>query len=466
MSEANSVQKLDKSSAGLIVTDHVLAFALNVGATLTKAPRYWSRSRDDWMARFVHKEGNDLLAGAISTMAAKVAATPWYVEGPLVLAEMVRKQLLNWSDFNQGWNSFVTKWVTSYLNRDFGGVVENLRASRSDKEGPALGYAHLDESKCLPTGDPEYPIAYNQGERWVKMHHSWVSHIVDMPSPDDDLRGVGFCSVSRTLSTASILLDLVRYKREKLSDLPPAGLLMINNLSPEEWDDIITKYDARQKNQGNTTWRDLMTVFGYDPAYPLSAELLSFSELWENFSEEESTRLAIYSFALGFRTDPREFWPVSAGPLGTATEAEVQARKAVGKGTGIIYAAIEEKLNGPNALPEGVTFHFDFQDDEQDMRDAEIKNRHAQWIRRLWEGRNPGTSNVAQGGVSSVDTPELAPQVGGIITTEQAQALLVRHRIVPADILGLTMDTGRLYNQRAYGPQVRVHRSGAVTRRL
>lgn len=457
MSEPSTVQQKNNPN-GIISTDHALAFALNVGATLTNAPRYWSVTRDTWMSNFVHKEGNDLLAGAVTTMAAKVAATPWYLEGPMVLVEMARKQLLHWSDFHKGWNSLVTKWTTSYLTRDFGGAIELLRANRSDKEGPALGYAHLDESKCRPTSDPEYPVAYNNGDKWVKLHRSWVGQIVDMPNPNDSYLGVGFCSVSRTLGTASILLDLVRYKREKLSDLPPAGLLLINNLSQEEWEDITVRYDARQRNEGNTTWRDILTVFGYDPAYQLSAEMISFSELWDNFSEEEATRLAIYTFALGFRTDPREFWPVSAGPLGTATEAEVQAKKAKGKGVGIIYSAIEEVLNGPDALPEGVTFHFDFQDDEEDLRNAQIKDKHTQWIRRLWEGRNPGTGMSVGEGVEQVASD------GGIITTEQAQALLVRHRIVPADILGLTVDHGRVYNQRAYGPYVRVHRDGFVER--
>jgi hypothetical protein len=202
-----------------------------------------------------------------------------------------------------------------------------------------------------------------------------------------------------------------------------------------------------------------MTVFGYDPAYQLNAEFLSFSELWDNFDEETATRLAIYTFALGFRTDPREFWPVSAGPLGTATEAEVQARKAKGKGVGIIYAAIEEVLNGPDALPEGVTFRFDFQEDEDDLRDAEIKDRHTQWIRRLWEGRNPGSGLAAN--MPAEDGEE---NVGGIITTEQAQALLVRHRIVPADILGLSLDRGREYSTRAFGPYVRTYRDGFVER--
>jgi len=443
---SETVQVRERNAKATVIADHALAFAMHVGAQLTKAPRYWSVQRDTWMTEFVKLEGNDLLAGAVSTMAAKIAATSWYVEGPLLLAELARKQLLTWSQFGLGWNKMVTSWVESYLDRDIGGAVEKLRASRTDMDGPALGYAHLDESKLAPTNDPEWPYEYNNGTKWVKMHRSWIATIVDMPNTADRYKGVGFCSVSRTLGTASILMDLVRYKREKLSDLPPAGILLLNNLSPEEWGDILANYDARQRNQGNTTWRDIMTVFGYDPAYPLSADMINFSELWENFSEEESTRLAIYSFALGFRTDPREFWPVSAGPLGTATEAEVQSKKAEGKGVGIIYGVIEEELNAPTALPEGVSFHFDFVDDEHDLRDAEIKQAHAEWIHRLWD-----PSNVTS---------------DGIITTEQAQALLVRHKIIPADILGLTVDLGRLYNTRVYGPQVRLYRDGFCQRRL
>jgi hypothetical protein len=408
--------------------------------------------RDDWLVDFVQQEGNDLLAGALSTVAAKIVATGWYVEGPLMLVNLARNMLLYWSDFGRGWDSLANKWVRGFLNRDGGGSVEMARANAQDRTGPAMGFHHIDESKLVPTGNPEWPFIYlRDGGKTVKMHRSQLCTIVDMPSGRDNDKGVGFCSVSRSIITALVLLDILRYKRERLSDLLPAGLLLLNNMGSEQWSDITLKYDTRQRNEGNRVWRDLMVAMGVDPAYPLQAELFEFSSLPDHFNEKESTELAVYAFALSFREDPREFWPVSSGPLGTATEAELQARSARTKGEGIVYVAIERQLNRAEALPEGVVFHFDAQDDEQDKLAAEIKNVKSQIIRRLWE---PAKVKLEGG------------EAEGIITTEQAQQWLIWEHVIPWEILGQPMEVERLYDTRAWrdwddlGPQVRLYQDG------
>lgn len=464
-------------------------FLMTVAGSLTKCPPYWSKDRDEWLVDFVKREGNDLLAGALSTVQAKIVANSWYVEGPLILATAARTMLLYNSDFGHGWGSLISKWSGSYLNRDMGGVIELARASAGDLEGPAMGFHHIDESKLTPTGDPEYPFQYSRGGKQnqiVKMHRNQVCHIVDMPSGRDSERGVGFCSTSRALTTAHILLDIVRYKRELLSDLLPAGLLMINNLGKQQWEDITEQYDTRQRNQGNMVLRDIMVALGVDPAYPLSAEFFQFSQLPEQYEEKTATEVAVYSFALAFREDPREFWPVSSGPLGTATEAELQARSARIKGEGIIATAIERQLNRPEALPTDVTFHFDYQDDEQDKLAAEIADLKSQTIRRLWEpahvmqsggfsaqyGQNAPTENDGEeeetGGVPARENEpqEMQGARQGIITTEQAIAWLVRDRVIPWDILEQPTDIERLYDTKSHldhpgwGPKVRVYNDG------
>lgn len=421
---------------------------MQIAGTYEKAPPYWSKTRDDWLVEFVKAEGNDLLAGAVSTVTAKVVANNWYVEGPLLLAGVARDQLLYWSAFGGGWNMMVSPAVEGFLNRDMGGLIELHRASASDLEGPAMGYSHLDESKCYPTKDPEYPFKYASDRGTVKVHRSQVAQLVDMPSGQDRYRGVGYCSVSRAVTIALTLQQVAKYKREKLSNLPPAGIMLINNLGEQEWADLTAKYDTRQTNVGNTVFQNVMFAFGVDPAYPLQAELIEFSALPDHFNEKEFTEMTVYSFAMAFREDPREFWPVSTGPLGTATEAELQARSARLKGEGIIATAIERKLNRSEALPPEVAFHFDFQDDEQDMLSAQLHDLKSQTIRRFWE---PPTGSSAE---------------VGIITSEQARAWAVRERIIPADILAQPMDLDRIYdtkswrNYKGFGPQVRLYNTG------
>lgn len=432
---------------------------LNISTSMEKAPAYWSRNRDNWLVDFVHAEGNDLLAGAVSTVTAKVVANNWYVEGPLVMASVAREQLLHWSAFGGGWSQMISPTIEGFLTRDAGGIMELHRASRADIVGPAMGYSHLDESKCEPTHDPEMPYYYYRDDgRRVTMNRSWVAPIIDMPSGKDSLRGVGYCSTSRAITTSLTLQQVSKYKRERLSDLPPAALLLINNLSEEEWGDLAANYDAQTYNMGNTTWRRVMVAFGIDPAYPLQAEMIPFSELPEHFNEKEFIEITVYSFALAFREDAREFWPVSSGPLGTATESELQARSARLKGEGIICVAIERQLNRSEALPSEVEFHFDFQDDERDMLSAELKDLKSQTIRRFWEASpNSGTTGLYD--------EQAADSGGGIITTDEARMWALRERIIPYDVLAQEVDVDRIYDTKTWsvedlGPLVRYYRDG------
>lgn len=441
-------ERIAKSTSSLLTPagGSAYSFMMSVGASLTQAPAYGSPMRDVWLDKFWRSPGNDLLAGAISTLQAKIVAAGWYVDGPLVLAMAMKDMLLYKSNFGGGWDDMIAQWVEGILTRDAGGRCERLRASATDLDGPALGYAHIDESKCRNTGNPKYPVLYNDGKDLRKIHQSQIMTITDMPSGQDRHKGMGFCSVSRAITTALILMDITKYKRERLSDLPPAGILLLNNLTGTEWEDLVLRYDSRQRNEGNVVWRDVMVACGIDPQYPISADLFELSKLPEHYDEKAATEIAIYTFALALRVDARELWPVSSGPLGTATEAEIQHKKAKAKGEGIIFAALERRLNGPLSLPSTVTFHFDYRDDEEDARAASIDSVRIANIRRMWE-TSPNRGD-----------PE------GIITTEEARKLLVLNGLIPPEIVGMVMETDRIYDVRSgeFGPPARVYNDGRV----
>jgi len=475
-------------------------FSWNVtGEGVDQVPAYGSKTRDEYLVRHLTKYGNDLLAGAVSNLQAKIVTTHWFVEGPLALAEAARNMLLYQSDFGAGWESMAAPWIHGYLCRDGGGILENGRASRSDHDGPSLGFAHIDESKMTRTGDPEYPFKYQAKNGHIKMHRSQVSPMVDMRDGRDSMKGVGFCALSRTLATSHILMDVVTYKREMLSDLPPAGILFINNMTEPQWKDLNQKYDGRQQNSGNTVWRDIMVALGIDPAYPVSAELFQLRRLWESFDERTQMEMAIYSFALGFRVDPREYWPVSSGSLGTATEAEIQHRKARAKGEGAIFSAIERIFNGPFGISPVLKFRFDFRDDDEDQQAAEIAKLKIDNIRKLWEAspnavyfqleqmRAEQAKQRAQEFADQQDQDdEQDPDedtkqlnfdesqasdivgIGGMISTEEARNLLVSWNIVEPHVLGQQIDDGRVYDVKglikAYGPWVRVYDDGRYLR--
>lgn len=424
---------------------------------LDAAPTYWSRARDTWLRTFVTNPGNDLLAGTMATVAAKVATTGWVLEGPERTANKYRRVLVQLSDFGAGWSGFTQRWVWDYLGQDAGGWGERIRMGKRGA-GASIGFANLDNARIQMTGDPMWPIRFTpvsfdgKSAPEVLMHYSQVMHLVDSPTPNALRRGVGFCAVSRALMTAQILLDITTYERERLSDLPPAALLMLNNMTPIQWKDVEERYTMKQQQQGNTTWREILTVFGLDPAVPMQAELLSFSQLPDNFDKRTATEIAVYSFALAFRIDPREIWPVSAGPMGTATEANIQHIKAKAKGAGLIMTDIERLLNQELSLPPTLTFRFDFQDAEEDLQSAEIADVKAQFLRRLTEPIGQGEE--------------------GIITREEGRQWLVKEGLFDEeDLLAFGPDESATDVAEAksawaidMGPRARVYSDGRVVR--
>jgi hypothetical protein len=193
----------------------------------------------------------------------------------------------------------------------------------------------------------------------------------------------------------------------------------------------------------------MLVAFGLDPEFPVEANLFELSQLPEHYDEKTATEVAVYTFALAFRADPREFWPVSAGPLGTATEATIQHRKAKAKGEGVIYTAIERQLNSPLSLPSSVRFKFDFRDDEDDLQHAEVARQKIQNVRLMWEA-SPNRQPVEEGKINE-----------GIISTEQARYMLALDGIIPDEFVeGITLNNAVLYDTRSLGPAIRTYRSG------
>lgn len=350
-------------------------------------PHWWSEHRDIALRHFVYRPNNDILVGAISSMVKKFKAMNWKIEGPLRVVNRYQK-VFTTAEFFQGWAFWFGKVLFDYLTQDKGGFTELIGAGDPNGaiEGPVLGIAHLDARFCQLTGDIEFPVLFNnpKTENSHRLHTTRVAHFVDMPSPAENMYNTGFCSVSRVIGSSEILLKINKYKNEKLDDLPEAGLLIFNNVLPERWNNAKADYARETRKLGQDYWRNVMAMFSMDPAQKASAELISFANLPEAFNELESTNIYINILALAFGVDVREFWPITSGALGTATESEVMHQKARGKGVGEIISMIERILNW-KILPESATFAFDFKDDQEDLLAADIDEKRAGTIMSMWQ---------------------------------------------------------------------------------
>ncbi len=242
---------------------------------------WWSPKRDRELREFLKRDGNDILQGAVASMVKKFKAMNWILEGPEATVARMQPILADEADLGEGWSTLLSKTVEDYFSQDRGAFWELI--GEGDPAGPLtalpVGIAHLDPAHIQLTGNPNYPVLFWEMKpgrgKAHKVHASRVVKMTDMPSPAQEMRGVGFCAVSRTLSSSRIMLKLARYKDQKLSDLPPVGLLILNNILPQRWDEAQRTFSAERRRLGEDLWASVMTLIGLDPAQPATAQFIS-----------------------------------------------------------------------------------------------------------------------------------------------------------------------------------------------
>lgn len=349
-------------------------------------PEWWSESRDIELYRFSRLPGNDILQGAISSMIKKFKAMNWVLEGPERLVRPYQ-QILAQAEFGKGWGNALGKSLERYWTTDKGGFWELMGEGdiTGPITGPIQGVAYLDGRYCQLTGDPEYPVIFNNAKtkKAHALHTTRVIHFVDQPSPIVEMNDIGFCAVSRVVSASSVLLRLSKYKNEKLSDLPEAGMMIMSNINRQQFDDIRAEYELDRQRMGQQYWRGIMTLFGLDPSQPADAKFIDFSKLPDAFDESRWIEIYINIVSLAFGVDSREFWPVSTGQFGNVMETNIQHLKAKGKAIGELISYIEREINW-KILPKAVNFRFDFKDDEEDLSRAQINRAKIESIMHMW----------------------------------------------------------------------------------
>lgn len=349
-----------------------------------------------------------ILAGAVASMVSKLVSLDWQIVGG---RNRVRRyhEILAEAEDGLGWSHFVDRWAQDYLTTDGGGFVE---LARDGEGGPVAALYNLDSARVVPTGNASIPYRYHpaSGDRAIPLFPHDFALAVDMPSADESKLGIGFCAVSRALKAARVLLALYAYDEEQLSDLPPKGLAAITGLTQSEVMEAFKLYDARRREKQQTTFKGVLWLAALaNPLQQIDVKLVPFSTLPDHFDRQQAITLYVYTLALDFGVDVREFWPASQTGA-TKAEAEIQAQKAKGKGFGRALMAFEREINW-KVLPPGLQFSFDQKDSEDDLARETIRARVIDNVRRLWEP-SPATGT-------------------GIISTEEARRLLAEAQAVP-----------------------------------
>lgn len=374
-------------------------------------PAWGDRTRDAWLRRIWPKE--PYLAGVINSVVAIDKNRGWTLTGG---RNQVRRFLnvfhnqFYYAPDLVGWRMAFGGSSQAYWSSDLGSVTE---IGRNGQDGPLDSLYFLDPAACRLTGNLEAPLAYtpsNGGSEQIWQASDYF-RVVSMPSTDESKYGLGLCAVSRCIELAKIMVGIYQYDNEMLLNQAPRGLMLLKGITEDQWIDALAAREARLKGDNKTAYGGVEVLTAVDPGVELEAQLVALSSLPAEFDQKTFTDLLMYGYALAFGYDPREFWPVSSGALGTATETEAQHRKAGAKGGLDFPLGFAERLQ--EIIPPTLAFEFEERDLDGELADAEVESAKVKVVTDMY------TAGIQQA----------VP----LISQQQAQTLLAEKGIIPQE---------------------------------
>jgi len=417
--------------------------ALNMGWQYSRGPFlsvHGKRARERELNLLYWFDYNWMVKSAFTGLMKKVAATPSVIKGPddistgvkawyykqLGRIDVERPDIEYWEEirrqanFGAGWNDFI-KMGVDYLKQDSGWYWE-LIAPGDPKQAPTgavTGIAHLDSLRCIPTGDPEYPVIYcNRENKFHLLHHTRVVHMVDMPSGDINKKGYGLCALSRAVVISNREMNMAKYIDLNLDDKPPPGVVVASGMTNQEFQRAAQNFKAEQSTDEQPLWGKQLIFYAADATLAADLKFTNFAQAPEKFSFKEYTEIDVDSLALALGVDRQELWQLTGGNIGSAGQSEVLNRKGRGRAIADIYTNIEWAFN--SFLPPGYTFEFISKDENEDLESAELA---AKWT----DAVNGAGANLSQDEARQVLADQV-PAYHAAITDESGQ-------VVPVDEL-------------------------------
>lgn len=340
-------------------------------------PAWGTRERERVLRAYYRHEFNWMGQSAFAGLIKKVKSSPWEIKGKRRVSYF--QEVLRQADFGRGWGSLLSKVLLDYLRQDGGGFIEVIAPGNPLRPpvGPVTGLAHLDSLRCLPTGDPEFPVVYYSRKGTLHLlHRTRVIQLVDMADGDETQPGYGLCALSRAISIVAQQIHMGRYITSTLDDKPKPGIAVASNITKPQIDAAFLRLKDEQQRDDLPLWGNTVWLSSTDPTAPAKVDYLTFAQPPIGWSYKEYTDLHVNAWALALGVDVQELWQLSGGNIGSATQSQVLHAKSQGKTFGDILTTLERTLN--DVLPDTLDFAFK----RHDPYEAQERAATAQ----LWAG--------------------------------------------------------------------------------
>jgi len=241
-----------------------------------------------------------------------------------------------------------------------------------------IGIAHLDSARVQRTGDPEVPAIYTDIDGKMHAMRWWqILMFADMPSPIEEMNGVGTSAMSRVYRNAHTLQSLGVYKDEKLSGRFTRAV-HLTNADPGLIQDQIKFAQDSATNVGLQRYSQPVIASTFDPSATPTIATIDLASMPDNFEESTTMEWYIAVLALSLGVDYGFLAPLPGKGLGTASQSETMARQSRGKSSRLFMDMTANAINFRGILPESVRFKYIERDPQQELAEESVKKARAE----------------------------------------------------------------------------------------
>lgn len=368
-----SVRQFSPNSWGGILGGDAMGFLW--AANTDMLPRWGSFECDMALRTMHYAQHNSLVAGAVQVWIEKFLSIPYEISGGRNLT-FQWQDLFFESEFGDGYDVLVGKGLVDYLTLNRGWFMEIVSYGRPDtpiEEGAkVLGLNHLDALRITFTGNREWPYLYQSewGGKLHKLHATRVIHMARQPSPNTLMYGMGKSALYDTLTVANAQILLGRHQNEMLSDLPPPGIVIFNNVKADEIETAMKQFEYERVRDGENVYRAPLSLSSKDPAQPATVTFVPMATVPEGFNYKEYMENHVNLTALNYGLDPQDLWPLTGSALGSGAQSKVLAAKTDIKGPGYVSTRLTRVWN--KILPRALEWKYKAQNAAQDRETADI----------------------------------------------------------------------------------------------
>lgn len=360
-----------------------------------------SRNRDKWLSEAWMKEPH--IAGVINTVTSIDRNREWNLTGGRNIVKRF-SDILRSAEDGEGWRYFMGRCALSFYTSDLGAVTE---IGRDGESGPLRAIYNVDPTKCRLTGKVETPLSYTptEGKEQFWKPDDYF-RTTALPTIREEFRGLGFCALSRVWNLVRMMIAIYEHDMEQLGAKAPKGLLLLQNISEQQWLDAMKARDV-QMSKLERDYFGGVAVLAQEGIDQIDAKLVALSQLPTGFDLNTVVKLLMVGIALGFGYDPIEFYPIETGALGRSRESELQHQKATGKGGVEFIRTFQDRIQGE--LPPTVFFEFEQRDVNGEILEAQVQQAWATVFQTYYD---KGT---------------------GVLSLEETRQLMVEQGLIPSE---------------------------------